>query len=217
MIQVSELHFSTDEGFKVLEDVHLHVDQGEMVFLIGPQGAGKSVLLGLLAARIPPQEGQILVYDRNVARLSRRKAEEFRRRIGFFPQGFTPLPKAVMENVTFKLRALGNFREQAEEKALAALERVGLTAKLVTPAEELEPVDRVRLGLGVALCDDPLLLLCDEPFAGLEEEGREEIASLLVRIYSRGVTILVASRGPLPASLSDYRAITLVDGKVVEG
>lgn len=217
MIQVSELHFSTDEGFKVLEDVHLRVDQGEMVFLIGPQGAGKSVLLGLLAARIPPQQGQILVYDRNVARLSRRKAEEFRRRIGFFPQGFTPLPKTVMENVTFKLRALGNFREQAEEKALAALERVGLAAKLVTPAEELGPADRVRLGLGIALCDDPLLLLCDEPFAGLAEEEREGIASLLVRIHSRGVTTLVGSHGPLPAFLSDYRAIKLVDGKVVEG
>ncbi len=216
MIQVSELHFSTDEGFKVLEDVHLRVDQGEMVFLVGPQGAGKSVLLGLLIARIPPQQGQILVYDRNVARLSRRKAEELRQRIGVYPQGFTPLPKTVMENVTFKLRALGNFREQAEDKALAALERVGLTAQLTTPAMELDAADRVRLGLGVALCDDPLLLLCDEPFAELEPENRREIAALLARIHSRGITALVASRGPLPDAVSAHRVITLVDGKVME-
>ena len=216
MIQVSELHFSTDEGFKVLEDVHLRVNQGEMVFLVGPQGAGKSVLLGLLIARIPPQQGQILVYDRNVARLSRRKAEEFRQRIGFYPQGFTPLPKTVMENVTFKLRALGNFREQAEDKALAALERVGLTAQLTTPAPELDAADRVRLGLGVALCDDPLLLLCDEPFAELDPDNRREIAALLTRIHSRGITALIASRGPLPDTVSAHRVITLVDGKVME-
>ena len=216
MIQVSELHFSTEEGIKVLEDVHLRVDQGEMVFLVGPQAAGKSVLLGLLAARIPPQRGQILVNGRNVARLSKRKAAEFRRKIGFFPQRFVPLPKTVLENVTFKLRALGNFREQAEEKALAALDQVGLTAKLASLGNELEPVDRVKLGLALALCDEPLLLLCDEPFEDLGEEERSEIASLLARVHSRGLTGLVASRGPIPDSLSDYRTVSLVDGKVVE-
>jgi len=217
MIQVSELHFSTDEGIKVLAGVHLRVDQGEMVFLIGPQAAGKSVLLGLLAARIPPQHGQILVHGRNVARLNNRKAADFRRRIGFFPQGFEPLTKTVLENVTFKLRVLGNFREQAEEKALTALEQVGLTAKLATPAPELEPLDRVRLGLAVALCNEPLLLLCDEPFADLSPEEREEIASFFNKLHLRGITALVASRGPLPSSLAEHRTISLIDGKVVEG
>ncbi len=216
MIQVSELHFSTEEGIKVLEDVHLRVDQGEMVFLVGPQAAGKSVLLGLLAARIPPQRGQILVNGRNVARLNKRKSAEFRRKIGFFPQRFTPLPKTVLENVMFKLRALGNFREQAEEKALAALDQVGLTAKLASLGSELEAVDRVKLGLALALCDEPLLLLCDEPFEDLGEEERSEIASLLVRLHSRGLTGLVASRGPLPDTLAEYRTVSLIDGKVVE-
>ncbi len=145
MIQVSELHFLSDDGLKVLDDVHLHVERGEMVFLLGPAAAGKSVLLGLLGTQIPPQKGQILVHGRNIARLSRKKAFDLRRQIGFLPQRFVPLPKTVLENVTFKLRVMGDFREQAEEKALAALEQVSLTGKLSSTATELEPLDRVRL------------------------------------------------------------------------
>jgi len=87
MIQVSELHYSTDDGIKVLEDVHLHVDRGESIVLLGPPSSGKSLLLGLLAAVIPPQRGQILVHGRNVARLSRLKILELQRRIGFYRRG----------------------------------------------------------------------------------------------------------------------------------
>ena len=135
IIQVSELDFASDDGIKVLENIHLRVDRGEMVFFVGPAAAGKSVLLSLLATQIPPQKGQVLVYGRNISRLSRNKVFELRRRIGLFPQGFIPLPKTVLENVIFKLRTLGDFREQAEEKGLAALDRVGLTAKLTTPRQ----------------------------------------------------------------------------------
>lgn len=216
MIQVSELHFSTDDGIKVLEDVHLHVDRGEMIFLVGPAAAGKSVLLGLLATRIPPQRGQILVHGRNIARLSRKKVFDLRRRIGYLPQGFVPLPKTVLENVTFKLRALGDFREQAEEKGLAALERVGLTGRLNTPAVELELLERVRLGLALSICEEPLLLLCDEPFAELEPEEREEACSLLRRIHSNGLTLLVTTRGPLPTAAEGCRVVLLADGRVKE-
>ncbi|MCK5247548.1 ATP-binding cassette domain-containing protein, partial [Candidatus Bipolaricaulota bacterium] len=108
MIQVSELHFSTEDGIKILEDIHLRVDQGELMVILGPAASGKSLLLGLLGAQIPPQRGQILVHGRNVARLGPNKMLTLRRRVGVYPQGFVPLPRTVHENVTFKLRALGN-------------------------------------------------------------------------------------------------------------
>ena len=217
IIQVSELHFSSDDGIKVLEDVHLRVDRGEMLFLVGPAAAGKSVLLALLATQIPPQNGQILVHGRNIARLSRKRVFELRRRIGFLPQGFTPLSKTVLENVIFKLRTLGDFQEQAEEKGLAALEQVGLTAKLTLPTAELEPLDRVRLGLALAICNEPLLLLLDEPFEGLEPGDRTTLYSLLKQIHSGGFTVLVATRGPLPTVTEPgYRVIQLFEGRVKE-
>ncbi|MEE8592954.1 MAG: ATP-binding cassette domain-containing protein, partial [Candidatus Bipolaricaulota bacterium] len=62
MIQVSELHFSTEDGVKVLEDIHLHVEQGELMLILGSAASGKSLLLGLLGAQISPQRGQILVH-----------------------------------------------------------------------------------------------------------------------------------------------------------
>jgi ABC-type ATPase involved in cell division len=214
MIQVSELHFSTEDGVKVLEDIHLRVDQGELIMVLGPAACGKSLLLGLLGAQIPPQRGQILVYGRNVARLGANKVLALRRRIGVYPQGFVPLPRTVHENVTFKLLALGNYREQAEEKVLYALDTTGLIRQQGVDALELSSIDRIRLGITLAICHDPLLLLIDEPFEGLAEDEKAEVARLLCRMNTGHVTILVATRGPVPPGLEIFRRIRLVDGMV---
>ncbi len=216
MIQLSELDFSSDDGIKVLEDVHLRVDRGEMVMLVGPPASGKSILLGLLGTQVRPQMGQILVHGRNIARLSRAKVSDLRRQIGFLPQNFVPLPKTVLENVAFKLRALGDFREQAEEKALAALELVSLTGRIASWATDLGPLDRVRLGFALAICNEPLLLLLDEPFDALASGDQQEICGLLEQIHLLGHTMLVATRGPLPREVEEARVVRLSDGKVIE-
>jgi cell division transport system ATP-binding protein len=215
MVQVSELHFTTDDGIKVLENVHLHLDRGELVYLIGDASAGKTLLLGLLAAQIPPQQGQILVHGRNVARLSREKALQLRRQIGLLPQGFSPSQRTVLGNLTFKLRALGDFREQAEEKALAALELVGLLRHQRTEAAELSAAERLRLGVALSICDDPLLFLIDGAFDGLGPDDQDQICALLERVSDRGTTVLAAGRGPLPSRTARSRVLRLVDGQVV--
>ncbi len=217
MIQVSELHYSTEDGIKILEDIHLRVERGQFLYLIGPASSGKSLLLGLLGALIPPQRGQILVHGRNVVRLSPQKLLELQRRIGFLPQGFTPLPRSVLDNVLFKLRALGNYREQAEEKALFALETVGLIREQGSDARDLLAIDRAKLGLAVAISDGPLLLLLDDPFGGLDPDEQEEIAALLERIHDGRMTMVAATRGPLPSGASSDRVVTLIDGTVIEG
>lgn len=215
MIQVSELSFASEDGIRVLEDVHLHVDQGQSVVLVGPASTGKTLLLGLLAALVPPQRGQILVNGRNVARLSRERALELRRRIGFLSQGYAPLARTVFENLIFKLRALGEDREDAEEKALVALETVGLIRERGTFAEDLPPVERIRLGLGLALCNSPLLLLLDEPYDGLDPDERESVGALLGKIHDGRVTVVVATRGPVPRTARVDRTFALGEGRVI--
>ncbi|MGD9675178.1 MAG: ATP-binding cassette domain-containing protein [Candidatus Bipolaricaulia bacterium] len=216
MIQVSELHYSNEDGIKVLEDVHLHVDRGEWVALVSPPSSGKSLLLALLAALIPPQRGQILVHGRNVARLSRQKILDLQRRIGFYPQGFAPLPRTVLENLLFKLSLLGNDRERAQEKAYVALEAVGMIREQATDADELSPVERVKLGLALAVCDSPLLLLLDDPLAGLDSAEQDEISALIGRFRDGRTTGVLATRDPLPRAAGAIRTLYLADGMVVE-
>jgi cell division transport system ATP-binding protein len=216
VIQVSELHYSTEDGIKVLEDIHLHVERGQFIYLVGPASSGKTLLLGLLGALIPPQRGQILVYGRNVARLSREKVLDLQRHIGFLPQGFVPLPRPVLQNVLFKLRMLGNYREQAEEKALLALEAVGLIREQATDAADLPSIERIKLGIAMALCDSPLLLLLDEPFNGLDADDRDSLSGLLARLHDGRMTIVTATRGPLPHSTGADRVVSLADGTVTE-
>ena len=216
MIQVSELYFSTDDGFTVLENVYLHINRGELVFLIGPSHAGKSLLLGLLAARIPSQQGQILVCGRNIARLSQHKTFALRRKISFLPQHSTLLSRSVAENIIFKLRALGTSREQAEEQALAALETVGLTGKLSAPATELKAIDQLKLAIAISICNEPTLLLCDNPFGGLSPEAISEAIALLEQVNARGLTILVTARDSLLSMGISHRTIFIADGRIRE-
>jgi ABC-type ATPase involved in cell division len=215
MVQVSELSHTTDDGICVLEDIHLHVGREEIVAITGPAVAGKTTLLQLLSAQRLPQRGQVLVHGRNIARLSRHKAIGLRRRIGYLPHDFALINATVLGNLAFKLRALGDFREQAEERSLIALEDVGLTAKLATPVAELSTTDRLRAGLALAICNEPLLVLVDEPFAGLSSEDREAVGSVLNRIHAKGRTLVLATRGPVPATLGPCREVRLVDGRLV--
>lgn len=214
MIQVSDLNFFNKDGLLVLADIHLQVEHEELVFLVGPSGAGKSLLLRLILGEVHPPRGQILVHGRNIGRLNHQKQIDLRQQIGVMPQGFVPLPKTVIGNLLLKLRCLGNFIEQAEEKATAALEEIGLAEKRDQLAVELSPVDQIKLGLAFTICHEPMILICDEPLGGLNGRSAEDILQTLDHINASGITALIATRNREMAEKSGHRIIILHDGTI---
>jgi cell division transport system ATP-binding protein len=195
-------------GSFALRDVSVEVKKGEMVFLTGPSGAGKTTLMKLLFAAERPSEGQILVLGRNVTRLGERAIPALRRRVGVVFQDFKLIPqRTVEENVALALRVVGASRREARSKVFAMLKRVGLQHRRFHYPPALSGGEQQRVALARALVNDPALLLADEPTGNLDAELSLEIMNLVAGAASRGTTVMVATHDP--AILERYRRRTL--------
>ncbi|MCS6903394.1 MAG: ATP-binding cassette domain-containing protein [Candidatus Bipolaricaulota bacterium] len=216
LVQVSELRFTTPQGQTVLEDVHLRVEHGEWVCVVGPPSSGKSLLLKLLVRECEPQRGQILVDDKNITRLRRDRLGELRRRLGIVPQAPKPLQRTAFESLIFKLRTLGFSPDESEERAEKILELLQLEngADDDRLIGELDAPEQKLCFLALAVCHDPVLLLFDEPFEGLSEEGAERVLDGLTRLYqSKRLAILMVTRSHSWAQKSQARLVYLYDGR----
>jgi len=219
MIQVSELSFYTDEGRVILDNVHLRVEWGEWLFLIGPPGAGKTVFLQLLVGELQPRRGQILVNERNVTRLGPERLRQLRRTMGIVPQQPLVLnQRTVMRALIFKLRALGLPQDEAERRASETLEALGLAGLASRPPQELAPVEQALVQIALAACNDPILLLADEPCRRLEEEGTHAVLGALDRLHRRKrLTMVTTAEDEGLAAKFGTRSVFLRDGRLEEG
>jgi cell division transport system ATP-binding protein len=200
-----------------LQDLSLSVDKGEFVFLTGPSGAGKSTLLRLLLRQETPSEGEILVNNYNLSKLSRGDVQEYRRRIGFIFQDFKLIPaRTVFENVSFVLEVLGVPAGQRRRRAFQVLKWVGLQHRMNAYPRDLSGGEQQRIAIARALVNDPALVLADEPTGNLDPDLSLEIMNLLREINAGGTTVLVATHDRELIRLVGRRTITLDQGRVVE-
>lgn len=171
------------------------------VFVVGPPSSGKTLLLELILREKTPTGGQILVLGRNMARLSPARARQLRRRIGYMPEESIVLDRrSVRENLEFRLRALGIKGSEAREHSARAVELAHLKGEEGRPASSLDELGQRKLVLALALCPEPTVLLCDDPFRGLTAEGQDELVAMLKAINEAGVAVLATTRDPeLPA------------------
>ncbi|GAB4304685.1 MAG: cell division ATP-binding protein FtsE [Candidatus Bipolaricaulota bacterium] len=200
-IQVSELQYATDDGVLVLDNLSLGLPGDGFVFVVGPPSSGKTLLLELILREKTPTRGQILVLGRNMARLSPARARELRRRIGYMPEGSIVLDeRSVQGNLEFKLRALGIRGPAAREHMARAVELAHLKGEEGTVGAKLDPFGRRKLVLALAICPEPAVLLCDDPFRGLAVAEQDELVGMLKVINGAGVAVLATTRDPeLPA------------------
>ncbi len=180
----------------VLSDLSFSVQRAEFVVLTGKSGAGKSTVLRLAARLETPSSGRVLVDSTDLAQLRRSALPVFRRSIGFVPQDALLLnDRSVLANVMLPAHAAGLPPLECQQRAQAALERVGLDGVRIGPLQphQLSGGEQQRVALARAVVNRPALLLVDEPTAHLDAAASEALIQLLDHFAASGVTVLAAS------------------------
>lgn len=204
------------DRYAALRDVTLRVDKGECVLLTGPSGAGKTTLLKLIFGAEVPDEGQILVQNRNIARLRASDVPYLRRTMGFVLQDFKLLPqKTVFENVALPLIIQGTAGLEVRRKVSEALKAVGLDHKRGSQAAGVSAGEQQRVCIARAIVNSPIILLADEPTGNLDTNLTMEIIELFKAIHARGTTVMLATHNRQVVEEMKGRIIRLHSGRVL--
>ena len=217
MIEAHRISKTYARGVYALRDLTLRINKGDFVFLTGPSGAGKSTLLRLLLRRDVPTEGQLIVGGRNLAELTPRQVQAYRRSLGFVFQDFKLLPnKTVLENVALVPRVLGMPLAQQQRRTFQVLKWVGLQHRMSASPLELSGGEQQRVAIARAIVNDPVIILADEPTGNLDPDLSLEIMNLFREINARGTTVLVATHDRELIRRVGRRSVTLNHGQIVE-
>jgi cell division transport system ATP-binding protein len=204
-------------GREALSGVSLEVAAGEMVFLTGRSGAGKSTVLKLIALLERPTRGKLLVNGENTASLATSRIPAFRRRVGVVFQDHKLLPdRTVFENIALPLIVADTALKEIDRRVRAALDQVGLLGKERMQPLELSVGEQQRVGIARAIVSKPPLLIADEPTGNLDPELAGEVMRLFRRLNDVGVTVVVATHDVHLVRQSGLREIVLDAGHVTD-
>ena len=194
MIKFDQVSKRYPSGQEALSQVSFELPKSLLTFLVGHSGAGKSTLLKLIMLMEQPSTGQVLVENRNLARISRRQVPYYRRDIGVVFQNHQLLAdRNVYENVALPLQVSGAEPEGIKRRVRAALDKVGLLDKERQNPLTLSGGEQQRVGIARAVVHKPKILLADEPTGNLDPELSAEIMSLFSQFSELGVCVLIAT------------------------
>jgi cell division transport system ATP-binding protein len=217
LIKLQSVTMSYGRTGHALDDVSLHVRKGEIAFLTGASGAGKTTVLRLIHMQARPSKGEVRVSRFSSARIRRRELPELRRRVGFVFQDFRLLENlTAAENVAFALECTGTARAKIGPRVQKLLAQVGLAARARSLPRELSGGEQQRVAIARALATEPLVLLADEPTGNLDDRASRGVFQLFRRINASGTTVVMATHdAELIRQHPDVRVIELEHGRVV--
>lgn len=219
MIKTEKLSmlFTTEEvQTKALNEVTLHVEQGEFVAIMGPSGCGKSTLLNILGTLDSPTSGSYFFEGKQVDKMNENQLTALRKNnLGFIFQSFNLIDElTVYENVELPLVYMGIKTAQRKEKVNKVLEKVNVLYRANHYPQQLSGGQQQRVAIARAVVTDCKLLLADEPTGNLDSVNGVEVMELLSELNRQGTTIIIVTHSQRDATYA-HRIIRLLDGQIV--
>lgn len=215
MIRFERVHKRYPNGREALSELSFEIADGEMAFLTGRSGAGKSSVLKLIALLERPTRGQLVVNGQSTSRLPLRRVALFRRQLGIvFQEHRLLMDRPVFDNVALPLIVADISFKEIDRRVRAALDQVGLLGKERLVPIELSVGEQQRVGIARAIVSKPPLLVADEPTGNLDATLAAEVMELFRRFNEVGVTVVIATHDRRLVQAAGRREIMLEDGRV---
>jgi putative ABC transport system ATP-binding protein len=218
IIELTKIYGLGDGQVVALDKIDLEIQAGEFVAIMGPSGSGKSTLMNILGCLDHPSSGQYFLAGDDVSHLNKNQLAAIRNeRIGFVFQSHNLLPRTTaLENVMLPMlydRANTLSEKQQRERAMGALEAVGLTHRASHHPQELSGGQSQRVAIARALINDPVMILADEPTGNLDTHAGNEIMAILANLHAQGSTIVMVTH---ETDIAGYagRIVHFRDGRI---
>ena len=216
MIEFRQVSKKYTQNITALSDITLSIDKGELVFLAGPSGAGKSTLLKLIAAMERPSTGTVIVNGHDIGRIKTSGLPYLRRNLGLiFQQQRLLSDRNVLANVMLPLIVCGAARPDAERRARAALDKVGLLDRASSAPMTLSGGEQQRVAIARAIVNRPQIILADEPTANLDRDSANKVLDALKAFHAVGVTCIISTHDEQFLDTAT-RVVYLDHGKIIE-
>ena len=203
-------------GSVALQDVNVHIEPGEFVFVVGPSGAGKSTFIKMLFREVLPTTGSIFVNGMDILALSPKEIPFMRRQLGIIFQDYRLLPdRTVFENVAFAMQVIEAPHRKIRRQVNNVLDLVGLRHRSNAYPNELSGGEQQRIDIARAIVNDPVFVIADEPTGNLDPETSWDIMEIFKEINSAGTTIVMATHDKDVVDAMGKRVIAIEQGRIV--
>ena len=201
----------------VLKDVSLSVGEGDYVAIMGPSGSGKTTLMNIIGCLDRMSEGSYFFDGEDVSQMNENELSDLRlNKIGFVFQSFNLLPsESAQENVALPLIYAGVKKEERNQRAFEALEKVGLKERVQFKPKQLSGGQKQRVAIARALINHPKMLLADEPTGALDQASGKQVMELFQSLNDEGVTIIMITHDANVANHAK-KVLHIVDGEIIE-